>query len=204
MQSDRFWVLWDTWSRQWYENAQCPIPGKGNNIVYKPVSTICEIKKKAFSLVYDRYEIIKNTVKDLYFKQKEDNRINRYKRAAAIAYAVVLANPLCVNLGYKPATCLLKQRLALYVALGSIIQDYPEDKVQEAISEEGAKVFRFDEIGSSLGTREDNKDNDDFLTSIYKDLYFAEIYENFNVLTFANMLQLLVEYASVLSDITPI
>ena len=60
-------------------------------------------------------------------------------------------------------------------------------------------IFDFDNIGLS---RDDK--NDSFLLSIYKDLFYAEIYENFNVLTFANLLLVLVERASLLSQIVPI
>ena len=90
----------------------------------------------------------------------------------------------------------MKQRLAFYVAIGSIIQDYSE----EAVNALSKPYFDFENLG-----KRDIIDNEDtFLLSVYKDLFFAEVYQNYNVLTMANVFGLLTERASKLSILTPV
>lgn len=49
-----------------------------------------------------------------------------------------------------------------------------------------------------------NPEDDDFLTSVYKDMFFSEIFYNYNVLTMANMLKLFTEKYTLLGDLEPI
>lgn len=194
MTDEKFESLWSKWSNLWYENATCVV-----NEEDVPVRNLCTIDLNNSSKLHKNYETIKNVVKDCYFKEPSEKKLNRYKRAAVIAYTIIVTDPIrCENNDLKYDPLYLKQRLALYVALGSILQDYSQNDVENLLSREKT-IFDFGNIGVS----KDDK-NDSFLLSIYKDLFYAEIYENFNVLTFANFLLVLVERASLLSQIVPI
>ena len=90
----------------------------------------------------------------------------------------------------------LKQRLAFYIAIGSIVQDYSE----EDVSSLGKPHFDFEDLGKC----DIIDDEDTFLLSVYKDLFFSEVYENYNILTMANVFGLLTERASNLSTLEPV
>lgn len=194
MTDEKFESLWSKWSSLWYEHASCVIDERA-----VPVRNLCTIDFTSSLKLHKNYETIKNVVKDCYFKEPSEKKLNRYKRAAVIAYTIIVTNPIrCEANDLKFDPLFLKQRLALYVALGSILQDYSQEDVENLLLNKKV-IFDFDNIGLS---RDDK--NDSFLLSIYKDLFYAEIYENFNVLTFANLLLVLVERASLLSQIVPI
>lgn len=189
MTQETFNEFWEKWSAVWYNSATIE---KNGTIV--PVSELCAIKKNYAQVLCNRYLTIKSIVKDSYFRDKS-KKLSRYKRAAVIAYAINGASPLAYYNNDMPNDLdsdFLKQRLAFFVAIGSIIQDYPQALVQSL--SENSSIFDF----SSLGALDVVDKEDDFLTSVYKDLFYSEIYENYNVLTMANVFGLLTERASIL------
>ena len=111
-------------------------------------------------------------------------RLSRYKRAAVLTYAILVADPLCKldgsSLDLDPL--FLKQRLAFYLALSSIIQDFDEGRIKEILRNEKRPVFQLAGLGESDRGKELD---DDFCMSLYKDLFFSEYYGNYNILTMA-------------------
>lgn len=191
MTQETFNAFWKKWSSKWYESEI------KMNEVSVPVLELCEIKAGYENILNQYYQRIKQIVKDSYFKDAT-KLLSRYKRAAVVAYAVNASSPLI----YKDTSIqedmdpnFLKQRLAFFVALGSIIQDYPEEEINSV----KPPYFDFDE----LGKRDIIDDEDNFLQSVYKDLFYADVYENYNVLTMANVFGLLTERASKLGSLTP-
>lgn len=191
MTQETFRDFWGKWSLEWY-NSKIDLDGKR-----VPVAELCELKPDCDHILNQHYQLIKQIVKESYFKDVT-KLLSRYKRAAVVAYAVNGASPLI----YKDATIqedmdpnFLKQRLAFFVALGSIIQDYPEEDVNALTP----PYFDFD----NLGKRDIIDGEDDFLQSVYKDLFYADVYENYNVLTMANVFGLLIERASKFGALTP-
>lgn len=188
--------LWDSWSENWYRKATVEING-----IDTSVATLCEIKKGYANIVFHRYNKIKKIFKQSYFYKRHDY-ISRYKRAAILAYAISAADPLFYR--ESPENGLdkyyLKQRLAFSVAIGSIIQDFPQSAV-ETICRDG-NIYDFESLGyvdrlfDQINNEQDTRD--DFRMSVYKDLFFAEIYQNYNILTMANVFGLLTEKASIL------
>ena len=198
MTKEKFSALWTKWSEEWYTHAVCDVEGE-----YFPVSKFCTIREGILDELLEHYNEAKENVKDIYFYH-EDNRLNKFKRAAVLAYVISSATPLIYKkeeyehcFGKKwseqPDRLFLKQRLAFYIALGSIIMEYDEKKVAAAEK----PIFRFPNL-----TDVEKKQNegghkvDDFLTSVYKDLFFAEMYHNRNVLTLANLFWALTENSS--------
>lgn len=167
------------------------------------ISNCCKIKKGASDIVFEKYNKIKTAVKDCYFNDNSSNcHLSRYKRAACLIYAILLADPLICRSKYlcegvKSDILFLKQRLAFSLGLNSILQDYPQSSVQNYIDKNG-KLFDFSSIAPEC------EQSDDFLLSIYKDLFFSEIFKNYNVLNMANMLWLLTQKASGLGSIEPL
>lgn len=195
MKKSTFGAIWNYWAEDWLKSCNLCI-----NNVDTPISSLCSLKEGYGSIVCKRYLKIKEIIKDAYFSDS-GNRLSRYKRAAIVAYAINGSDPLEYKSSFKEDDVekyFLKQRLAFHVAIGSIIQDYPKEKVLDIIDKDGA-LFDF----KNLGTGNAANNGDDFLMSVYKDLFFSEIYDNYNVLTMANMFGLLVERASKLSMITP-
>ena len=74
----------------------------------------------------------------------------------------------------------------------SILQDFDEKKIEECAK----PLFYFAELDAQSTISGD----DDFRLSLYKDLFFSEIYENYNVLTMANVYGLLTERCSHLPE----
>ena len=193
MTQETFNEFWEKWSAEWYNNA---IIRKNGTII--PVSELCAIKKNYAKVLCKRYLTIKRIVKDSYFRDKS-KRLSRYKRAAVIAYAINGASPLAYYNNDMPNDLdpdFLKQRLAFFIAIGSIVQDYPECDVSNL----DKPYFDFD----SLGKKDIIDGEDNFLLSVYKDMFFADVYENYNVLTMANVFGLLTERASKLGELKPI
>lgn len=108
---------------------------------------------------------------------------------------MILANPLEYKMPtserFDHVSNFLKQRFAFYFALSSIILDYKQEYIAELIDKSG-HVFEFD----ALGDVNDSDCDDTFLESVYKDMFFSELYQNYNILTMANVFGLLVERAS--------
>lgn len=195
MKKSTFGEIWNYWAEDWLKSGTLCV-----NNADTPVSSLCSLREDYGSIVCKRYLKIKEIIKDAYFSDSS-KRLSRYKRAAIVAYAINGSNPLEYKSSLKEDDVekyFLKQRLAFHVAIGSIIQDYPKEKVLDIIDKDGA-LFDF----KNLGTANVANGEDDFLMSVYKDLFFSEIYDNYNVLTMANMFGLLVERASKLSMITP-
>lgn len=192
MKKETFLKFWEEWSSNWI-NFSIKCEGK---II--PFSSLCSLRPKYGDKLYESYNIIKGIIKDSYFKDTS-KRLSKYKRAAIIAYVINGSHPLeycdkAIEDDLDPH--FLKQRLAFYVALGSIVQGYSQQEVEKLKK----PYFDFYSLG-----RQDIVDNeDDFLLSVYKDLFFSEIYKNYNVLTMANVFGLLVERASKLSELTPL
>ncbi len=198
MKLDKFEEFWTKWSSEWYENAKY----HNDAGIECPVREICEIKEGYHKELFDRYEKIKAVTKKAYFSD-DTKRLNRYKRAAVLAYAINGASPLlykCLaNREYIIDHFFLKQRLAIHVALGSIMQEYPYELVREHLSR-GEIIFSFPQ----LTTAEESVGADTFELGMYKDLFFADLYHNYNVLTLANVFWLLTEKASFLGKIDPL
>ena len=197
MEKNKFIELWDSVITPWMNSS---FELEGTNYIVK---NYCNIKEDIIDQVFLKYEKIKKVTKDCYFQQNDEHcHLSRYKRAAVLMYAILLTNPLMYVKEETQCgeydTLFLKQRLAFRIALSSIIQDYPQDKVKEAIKTEKRGVYDF----KSLDTPDIQ--GDDFLLSVYKDLFFSEIFENFNILTMANLLGLLSQKCSLLSQINPI
>lgn len=189
MKQETFIDFWNRSCEKWYAAETV------NNV---PVANLCKIKSNYGIVLYERYEIIKKNIKGSYFKHKKEKLfLNRYKRAAVIAYTIIGASPLEYKDGeiqYDLDPSFLKQRLAFYIALSSIIQDYSEEEVAKLEK----PIFYFQELG------QEGEEVDSFLESVYKDLFFAEKYCNYNVLTMANVFGLLIERASKLSSLKPV
>lgn len=200
MTEQNFQKFWNIWSKQWFETQTCFIDGETT-----PVSFFCTITPDYGKELHRRYEIIKAVFKEKYFSQSDDSdiRLNKYKRAAVIAYAICGAAPLVYSENelnqLKIDRFFLKQRLAFYVALGSIVQEYPRGSVEEITSRK-LPLFSF----PALTEAESIAGADDFLTSIYKDMFYSQIYNNFNVLTMANLFWTLTQCASPLRNVSPL
>lgn len=188
-------ALWDEYSNDWLCNETVNI----NNETVS-VATICSIKKGYDKILLKRYNRMKAIVKEAYFGT-DVKHVNRYKRAAILAYAISSAEPLEYKIppAFGADDLYLKQRLAIQVALGSIVVDFPEDKVCELPN----PLFEFSDLGflnnKGLSSTQGDTQQDDFLLSLYKDLFFAEIHQNYNVLTMANVFGLLTEKCSKLA-----
>jgi len=189
MKREKFIEFWNAWVGLWYANAVVRTEGEAI-----PINTLCDIREKAGDDVFEMYRLIKRTAKEVYFKNPHVKRLNRYKRAAVIAYAVLQTNPLRYKyeMRFQIDQYYLKQRLAFMLALGSIIQDYEEEKIVALKS----PIFQFESLGNS------SNDVDGFLMSVYKDMLYSEAYGNYNILTWANVYCLLTERASSLSTLT--
>ena len=180
MKYEKFLEFWDHHIEKWHSSAAINVDGKDI-----PVSKLCSIKKEYTETVFKKYEAIKNIVKESYFKsikfeEKKPCHLSRYKRASVLTYTVIKCDPLeYFEVKEQPwlDPYFLKQRLAFYMAISSIIQDYPRELVEECKKK---KIPLYDFI--SLGSNESGAEcDDDFLMSVYKDLLFSEIYGNFNV-----------------------
>lgn len=197
MKYEKFNDFWSQWTEKWYQTATITVDGK-----VVPVKDLCTFKKNYTSKVYKKYNSIKTIIKDSYFKNVlPDNtascHLSRYKRASVITYTIIKSEPLNYKYEKKQPWLdpyFLKQRLAFYMAIGSIIQDFPEDQINKCKAS-GKPIYDFQSLGISNSSCSSN-DEDDFLMSVYKDLLYSEIYDNFNVLTMANVYGLLTEKAS--------
>lgn len=193
----KFVEFWSSHIEKWYSDTVITV-----DEIDVPVNTLCCLKEDYTETVFKKYEAIKNIVKESYFKNiKHDDKrschLSRYKRASVLTYAIIKCTPIkYINEQAQPwlDPYFLKQRLAFYMAISSIIQDCPKEFVEEYKSK-NIPLYDF----KSLGANEcDAECDDDFLMSVYKDLLYSEIYDNFNVLTMANVYGLLTERASVL------
>ena len=200
MKLETFRCLWDANINKWLHSTIVAANGETTEI-----SMLCKVSdkiegKNTVDYVHSVYEKLKSNVKKYYFNSYNDDadtHLSRYKRAAVITYAVILSNPLC-KLDGKPFEFdddFLKQRLAFFLALATILQDFDAQKIKDCAK----PLFYFSELDKqSTGAGDDN-----FCLSLYKDLFFSEIYENYNVLTMANVYGLLTERCSRLPECRP-
>lgn len=203
MRRETFDLFWTNCTEKWL-NTRIIVEGNGSVLV----SELCELKTEAAELVYNAYENMKKTVKAIYFKDQDTEKsgkihLSRYKRAALITHAVIKTEPIRFfenknNEEDYLDPYFLKQRLAFSLSLQSIIQDFPKKQIDKAI-EGGKSIYSF----AGLGEKDYQEGEDDFLLSVYKDLFFAEHYGNYNCLTMANIYGLLTDCCSILSDIQP-
>lgn len=198
MKFSQFSKFWSESTKSWLETASLPNPNNAEQVLF--VSDICTIKKEYSRVMHHNYEAIKKIVKTNYFDSEAKTSLSRYKRAAVIIYATIKSDPIDYNdKNLDINLYLLKQRLAVFLALNSILVDYDEKKVMDKLNEERKANPYVSIFGTEiLGKQEPLQD--DFLTSFYKDLAFAEIYNNYNVLTTANVLGLIVEKSSILTS----
>lgn len=181
MNIEKFEALWNIYSDEWIRNASF----KDENGEVQPVSDFCQIKGNYAVYLHNRYEIIKTEIKKAYF-YRSDKKLNRHKRAAVIVYAINSSDPLeyTVESDCYMDRYFLKQRLAFFVGLGAILQDYSKSSIENI-----GTIFHF----PPLTDNEERMNADDFLTGVY------EIYYNYNVLTMANLFWL-IEHQSELTQ----
>lgn len=174
----------ETFHRLWEKNALLWLTSKVEN---NAVSDLCQFKENAETIVYKNYLVLKDYVKEKYFINEDKGEVvlNRYKRAAVMAYTIIKSDPINVNNSPIVDNMFLKQRFALFFSIATILIDYKKDIVK------GKKVYK---ILRSIPQNDDSSGNDSFLISVYKDFLYAELYGNFDVLGTANMFGLLVEY----------
>lgn len=184
MNRQTFSKLWAFSAKKWYDEGFITVDNCKTSI-----KSLCTLVDGIDHEIHRNYEIIKRTVKEWYFKDSVGITINRYKRAAVIVQAVFLAEPLRYKLPELGEIdyFFLKQRLAFYVALISIVYSY------DGVDLSKGELFNFERLDANLRGGED-----DFLSSIYKDIFFAELYNNYNILTMANVFGMLTETSSVL------
>ena len=187
MTEAKFIELWNGTVARWIGDSFILIDNEVERTV--SFSDVCSVKNDVVHRIYQNYEHVKSIVKKLYFKDKT-KRISKYKRAAVIIYAIIAGqDPLEYKVEKsKYRKMFLKQRFALNMALSSIMQSYEIN-----LSELKEPIFKFDELGAPV-----DQGDDDFLLSVYKDIYYSEQHKNFNILSMANIFGLLVERASIL------
>lgn len=129
------------------------------------------------------YSKIKDIVKKSYFSEpSEKHALNRYKRAAALIQAILLSQPLGNKNNLQSwSQYLFTERFAYYMGISSILMDYDQQEIEPL----HGNLFNYE-----LVDRDIEEGNDIFLISIYKDLYFSTINNNYNILTMANVLGL--------------
>lgn len=188
MKYTTFCTFWDAWTKEWL-NSEI----ETDKATVK-VKDLCSIRWDAGFKVHHNYCEIKKLVKKLYFKDPKSEKLSRYKRGAVLIYAIIKADVLSLKGEQKKRLDkhLLKERLAFYVAIGSILQDY--DK-QDVLAKRPLQRLK------DLGERDRQNDADDILTSIYKDIFYANIYKNYNIMTVSNMLYLYFKCDPVLSTL---
>lgn len=193
MTLEKFKELWNVHALNWYDN--CKI---STNEVIINAKDVCKLRGDEYvPFIHQRYELIKDKVKELYFTNaaSKDTTINPFKRAAIIVYAVNSLDPIVfsshLNIPVKNINSLfLKQRLAFHLGLHSILMEFPEDLLKNLSLE--IPHFDFEIVSIGVG----GMTGDSFLKGIYKDIFFSEIYKNYNVITMSNVYLLIIERSS--------
>lgn len=203
MEKSAFTTLYRETAEDWYKSVSIPLndPQKayikstyaGEIADTMPVSELCTIKPNYAEKIYAYYESTKQLVKELYFASTE-KKLSKYKRAAVIAFIILQSDPLEYKYKVKNGLdCLfLKQRLAFAVAIQSIVQSIPKEK-RDSLRK---PIYDFDRLKHAW---EKTNNEDSFLLSVYKDMFFSEINENYNILTMANVFGLVTEYELLLN-----
>ena len=91
MTESKFLEFWCCWSANWYNG--CSFTVIGNDTV-RTVKDLCRIKDNYGKNLFKIYTEIKKITKECYFKDPKKKKLNRYKRAAVIAYAIIKSEPL--------------------------------------------------------------------------------------------------------------
>lgn len=193
MNINKFKEMWELWSVEWHSHATCVVNGKSEY-----VSKYCEVNFEIYTQLYTSYEKAKDSIKDLYFYES-GKLLNKYKRAAVLAFVINSASPLVYKENvYKedfgeesvkmPDRLFLKQRLAFYIALCSIIVEYNEEDVAKLRT----PIFHFPKLTEGeKQNSDDERPADDFLMSMYKGLFYSDIYHNRDILALSNIFWLL-------------
>ena len=196
MKRAKFLKFWSSSTKEWIKTAKYTDVTNSEH----PVSEICNIKANYAGIMFHNYSEIKELVKQNYFKDDVHRSVSRYKRAAILMYTIIKSDPIVYKKDFTDNNrYFLKQRLAVFIALNSILVDYDESDVKSALKEakktdSSATVFGLKNIGKEKDVKQDS-----FYLSLLKDLEFAEIYNHFDVLAMANILGLITEYCSILT-----
>lgn len=185
-----FWKL----SKKWLDTVGESEDQKAAGV---NIADYCCLVEDCEDDIYEAYINVRQLVKELYFKDPRGKKLNKFKRASVIAYIINIYEPLSFSndrQSYEDKY-FLKQRFALYMALQSIIIEYPE----ELVSKLNKPIFQIRQQGKPV-----ENDDDDFYMSICKDMFFSNIYKNYNVLTMANLFESLIKGYSNLNEIPTI
>ncbi len=200
MKIQSFEKFWEAWTKEWINTAQCCDSEHIDERYY--VHEKCRIKPLAVITVYKRYQKLKARAKGAYFylapgADTDTIRLSRYKRGAVIIQAVLSTDCLEYFDGLRDDNAyFLKERLAFFLGIASIIQSFPREDIQALLESSNEPLYQFNQLDI------DRKDDaDDFTQSVYKDLFYSRILGNYNILTMANLLGVLTERASSLSQI---
>lgn len=193
MTKEKFHEFWKL-SKEWFNTV-----GESEDLkaVGVDISKYCSLAEDCEDDIYEAYINVRQLVKELYFKDPSGKKLNKFKRASVIAYIINIYEPLNFSndrQSYEDKY-FLKQRLALYMALQSIIIEYPE----ELVSKLNKPIFQIRQQGKPIVNGDD-----DFYMSICKDMFFSVIFKNYNVLTMANLFESLVKGYSNLNEIPTI
>lgn len=192
MKRDKFVQFWNITANEWINNGTVTKHDDENGNHEFRVKELCSFKPDCESNLYNNYTSLKKLLKDAYYSYPEKCKLSTYKRAAVLAYTVILTDPLVYRNSNEANELFLKERLALRVALCSIVQTFVHSSEElKELTKDGTPVFHFDEVD-----RFNSKDEDSFLESVYKDMRFADLYQNYNILTMANVFGLLTVLAS--------
>lgn len=104
-----------------------------------------------------------------------------------MAYSILKTNPLVYKIDIDNVgedLMLLKQNFAFFFSVMTALQEYKEDIVEQK------KVFK---ILDNIHLTE-LEESDSLIMSIYKDMYFAEVCSNYNILSMTNVFWLLFEF----------
>lgn len=194
MKKDKFAQFWNITANEWLKNGIVSKHDDENGDQEFKIKELCSFKPDCDNILYKNYTSLKKLLKDAYYSCPEKCKLSTYKRAAVLAYTVIVSDPLVYRDSKEANELFLKERLALRVALCSIVQTFVHsDEELKELTKDGKPVFHFDEVDRFTG-----KDEDSFLESVYKDMRFADLYQNYNILTMANVFGLLTVLASAL------
>lgn len=166
------------------------------------------LRDNAEKSVHQSYEVIKAIVKERYFDplimtdDTSEHNISRYKRASVLSYAVLEVLPFQRSRGAYSAVApsksdLFNEYFAFYLGLHSLLIDYPEetiDRLKKSKHTRDLFVFpkHYDSVGESMS------ESITYADSVATEFQYARKFNNFNVLSVANMYYLLLHYCSYL------
>jgi hypothetical protein len=161
------------------------------NVAYKQKRLT--VRWNAESLVFQRYERIKQLFKDNYFKSSEDTTLDRHKRAAIIVYAFIDVMPLVLESPKSTDAIqlqLVNECVAFYFGLHYLTIDYKDEAISRIVNELNSVFFTLpDHHFPPKG--EQCVESNHYAICVWKDLYFSRIFRNYNILTMSNVFYLL-------------